>query len=280
MKHVVLVPAWRRPDMLHACLLRLAEVAHDDVRVLVSLDRGHDPACVEVVRAFAGRLPELGLRITPEHPYPGNSFNVLTGLAECRAAGADLVHVVEDDIFVARGYFAFHEALHSAAPDAFAVSACRNQNGEGRGAAYRHPSYQSLAVSLRPEVVARCTVHATADYFADMVGYCRRTFPGSAIPPGHAEQDGLINRVREEAGGMTVYAARPRAYHAGFHGYHRNGVPLTAGTVEERARRILAMTSEELNARAGHFKDHEAINLGECLPVEPEVEALTWLTSE
>lgn len=278
MKHTVLVPAWRRPDMLYACLLRLSRCAPDSTSVVVSLDRGHSPECVEVAEEFAGSLPGLRLRTVPRHSHHGNSFNVLSGLAECLEMNPDLVHVVEDDVFVSDGYFDFHEAMHEVDWNAFAVSACRNQNGEDRGHAYRHPSYQSLAVSMRPEIVMRCAAYATPDYFTDMIGYCRRMFPRSAIPAGHAEQDGLINRVRESMDGETVYTSRPRAYHAGFYGYHREGSRLMEGTTEERARRLLAMSSEELNRRAGAIKDHEVVDLDERLSTEPEREALSSRT--
>jgi hypothetical protein len=106
-----------------------------------------------------------------------------------------------------------------------------------------------------------------------MVGYCRRTFPGSLIPPGHAEQDGLFNRIRERQSGVTVYPERPRAFHAGFYGYNRTGRKLS-GSIERRSEKILSMTSEEMNAMAGLMKDHEVIDLDENLPVDEVREAL------
>jgi hypothetical protein len=108
-----------------------------------------------------------------------------------------------------------------------------------------------------------------------MVGYCSKVFTSSIIPSGHAEQDGLINRIRESMGGRTVYTNRPRAFHAGFHGYNRPGTQLAGGTVTDRAERILSMTSEEMNALAGDLKDHEVIDLEENLPPDPEQEALS-----
>jgi hypothetical protein len=264
--------------MLHACLTRLEAAASDGVTVVVSLDRGSDPECKAVTEAFSRRIPAIYIRVMHHHRFRGNSHNVLSGIKDCLQLGGDLLHVVEEDILVARGYFKYHEAMHQVAPDAFAVSACRNQNfsGPSNEAAYLHASYQSLGVSFRSEIADRITPHDHALYYRDMVGYCRDTFPGSAIPPGHAEQDGLINRVREASGGRTVYAVRPRAFHAGFHGYNRPGEALTGGTVEERSARILAMTSEEMNAHAGEIKDHEVIDLDEDLPTTAEEEALTW----
>jgi len=275
-KHTVLVPAWRRPDMLHACLSRLEVAASSDVSVVVSLDRDYDPDCRTVAEIFSRRFASIYLREMNPHSYRGNSYNVVSGIADCLKMGGNLLHIVEDDVFVSRGYFRFHEAMHEAAPNAFAVSACRNQNQikPVEAAAYLHPSYQSLGVSMRPGIAEKVAEHDTPLYYGNMVGYCSKVFTGSIIPPGHAEQDGLINRIREARNGRTVYANQPRAFHAGFHGYNRPGTQLTEGTVAERAARILAMTSEEMNALAGELKDHEVIDLEENLPVEPEREAL------
>jgi hypothetical protein len=280
MKHVVLVPAWRRPDMLHACLTSLEGAATDAVTVVVSLDRDNDPECKRVAEKFARRLPSLYLRVMPYHRYRGNSYNIVSGVRDCLQLGGELMHIVEEDIMVARGYFRYHEAMHQAVPDAFAVSACRNQNHKGPepAAAYLHPSYQSLGVSFRTDVAERVTEHDTPLYYGHMVSYCGRVFPGSAIPVGHAEQDGLLNRLREESGGRTVYTSRPRAFHAGFHGYNRPGESLSAGTLEERSARILSMTSDEMNALAREMKDHEVIDLSEDLLTAPEVEALSSAT--
>lgn len=266
--------------MLHACLTRLALAADENVAVVVSVDRGGSTECQQVAKEFRTRFGDLHLRHVPNHPYRGNSRNVVSGLKDCLRMGGDLVHVVEDDIMVALGYFRFHEAMHAAAPDAFAVSACRNQNLEGGtspAAAYRHDSYQSLGVSMRPETVARVVMHDKAAYYGNMVAYCQATFPTSVIPPGNAEQDGLVNRIRENLGGVTIYADKPRAFHAGFHGYNRKGRELT-GSVEERSARILSMTSEEMNQMAESIRDHVVIDLDEDLPTAPEEEALKWPT--
>ncbi|QJD53620.1 glycosyltransferase [Streptomyces phage Kela] len=275
MKHTVLVPAWRRPDMLHACLTRLSKAVTDDVHVIVSLDRKGTLECRQVAESFSTAFADIYLRVMHHHQFHGNSYNVLSGLGDALKVGGDLIHVVEDDIMVSLGYFAFHEEAHLAAPDAFAVSACKNQNlqGEPPAAAYRHPSYQSLGVSMRPENVEKAVVHNKPVYYGDMVNYCKRNFPGSLIPPGHAEQDGLINRVRERERGVTVYPAQPRAFHAGFYGYNRTGTKL-GGSIERRSAKILSMTSEEMNAMAGLMKDHEVIDLEENLPAGPVREAL------
>lgn len=276
MKHTVLVPAWRREDMLHACLTRLSKAANEDVTVVVSLDRRGTPECREVVEAFSKEFGNIYLRVMHFHPFHGNSYNVLSGVKDALKLGGDLIHVVEDDIMVSLDYFEYHEAAHEAVPDCFAVSACRNQNlqGDPPAAAYLHPSYQSLGVSFRPEIAERAAQHNKPVYYGDMITYCKRMWPWSDIPPGHAEQDGVFNRIREAADMKTVYPEAPRAFHAGFYGYNRTGTKLV-GPVEERSAKILAMGSDEMNAMAGLMKDHEVIDLDERHPVEPVREALT-----
>lgn len=266
MTDVVIVPAWRRPGFLAATLRRLLAADDGTVRYLISIDRRADRMVLDIARQFVLRL---GLtRATwahRAHAYRGNSYNVLTAYAEAVALGPELVHLVEEDIFVGADYLDFHRSAHRLAPEAFAVSAARNQNAYGDpdpdpGAIYLHQSYQSVAVSFRPDRLAEVIPHMVPAYFRDPVGYCRRTWPRSAIPAGHAEQDGLIHRIIEASGARVAYAARPRAYHAGFHGYHRKGARLV-GTPDQQADQLLAMDTAALNAAAHSYPDHQAVDL-------------------
>jgi hypothetical protein len=147
----------------------------------------------------------------------------------------------------------------------FAVSSCRNQQfatdpPPADDAVYEHGSYQSLGVSFRPERLEKIVPHAIPAYFMNPVGYCHRRWPKSRIPAGNAEQDGLIHRIIEAEQGTTGYPFSPRAYHAGFVGYHRKGLTLQ-GTAGGRADRLLAMTSDDLNKAAHSFPDHVAVDL-------------------
>lgn len=271
---MVVVPAWRKPDFLAATLHRLAlaeDSCNENVGYLICVDRHPHPEVLEVAWQFRDeRRPGLVLVKKRHHEYHGNSFNVLTGLIDAlKLPGADLIHVVEDDIFVGLDYFTYHRAAHELDPEAFAVSACRNQNQSAVGSfdpgvVRAHASYQSLGVSFQRRILYRLASYAQDGYFRDPVGFCRAVFPDSRIPAPHAEQDGLLNRIRESHGLKTVYPDVPRAYHAGFVGYHRAGDALTEGSAAERGQRLLAMDAEELNRRAeGPWKDHETISLDE-----------------
>lgn len=265
MNEIVLVTALNRPDFLHACLQRL-EQAESCPSVVLSLDRGHTPNVRKVAEDFRSRHPDTRI-LTPQHAYKGNSYNTLHAYQYAIFQGADLIYLVEDDIFIGQDFFAFHRAAHELAPGCLAVSACRNQFYPvsedpltDDSAVYTHLSYQSLGVSFRPAVLEKVVQHAGHLYFSNPVVYCKAYFPNSQINPANAEQDGLIHRIGEVEELPTVYPYSPRAYHAGFHGYHRRGLPV-AGTIPERAQKLLAMTSEDMNKRARSYPDHVTVDL-------------------
>lgn len=267
MTELVIVTAWKRPDFLSAALQRLLLADDGQQRYRVSLDRLHTRECAMVADAFKRQLGTRAQVRRRQHRYKGNSFNVLMSYREAVPLAPDLVHLVEEDVFVGADYFEFHRQAHQLAPDAFAVSACRNQQfppevnpPDDEGAVYTHVSYQSLGVSFRLEPLAQVVQHARHGYFARPVAYCRQVWPHSAINPNNAEQDGLIHRMIEASGRPTVYPFSPRAYHAGFVGYHRKGASLE-GTVEERAETLLGMTTAELNTAAHSYPDHVAVDL-------------------
>lgn len=273
-RHLVVVPAWRKPDFLWATLNRLAladDFCNEKITYLISADRQPDPEVLEVAWQFReDRPPATVLVKKRNHEHPGNSYNVLSSLIEgMKVPGTELVHVVEDDVFVGLDYFTYHHAAHELMPEAFAVSACRNQNDTASGSGdpglvRAHRSYQSLGTSFRRSILHRLSSYAQDGYFKDPVGFCQAVFPDSRIPAANAEQDGLLNRIRESHGLKTLYADVPRAYHAGFVGYHRAGKALTEGTAAERGAILLAMDSAEMNRRAEDpWKDHETIDLDE-----------------
>jgi len=279
---IVIVPAWRRPAFLLATLRRLeiAAEAELDVQLWITLDRRHDAATAKVAHDFQARHGRARVQVLRRtHPYRGNSYNVLQAYREALTVRPDLIHLVEEDVLVGADYFAFHRAAHKLAPDVLAVSAARNQNfphdpEPDPSALYLGSQYQSVAVSFRPWQLSPVLEHATSAYFSNPIAYCQRRFPRSRIPRGNAEQDGLINRVVEQQArvsegrsGHVAYAALPRAYHAGFVGYHRRGETLT-GTVEQQADRILTMTTAEMNTAAHSYPDHQVVDL-DARPGEP-----------
>lgn len=275
MTQVVIVPAWQRPEFLRACLYRLSVADRPHIHYLISLDRGYTPGVAQVADNFrasiTGGLHRVTVLRRTRHPHRGNSYNVLEAYRRAHAMAPSLIHLVEEDIFVGADYFEYHEDAHRMHPHAFCVSAVRNQAWPpgteppvDDTAVYAHTSYQSLGVSFRPDTVRQFLPHAKPAYYRDGGRYLRSVFPHSSIPAGHSEQDGLINRVREQQGAATIYPWSPRAYHAGYFGYNRRGHwngPGADGSIDERADALLRMSAEQLNVRARHYPDFTTIDL-------------------
>jgi len=280
---IVIVPGWRRPGFLEACLRRLHACDQPDLLIWVGLDRGHDQASLDVARRWAAAWPGRYEILASQHLYAGNSHHLLCAYERAldHRPQPELIHLVEEDVFIAAGYFAFHAQVHALVPDVFAVSACRAQMflqvgpdpAPHPGRVSLAPRYQSLGVSFRPAMLAAIRPHLVRGYFANPVGYCRVAFPNSVLPAANAEQDGLLDRLVEATGTMVAYPWTPRAYHAGFVGYHRSGLVL-AGSPQEQADRLLAMGEDELNAAAYSYPDHATVDLDAA--AGPITEVAAW----
>jgi hypothetical protein len=271
MREIVIIPAWRRPDFLTACLSRL-DLSDDGERLyLISLDRKHTAPVVEAADSFAGILGPKRVRIVKrEHNYDeSNSFNTLRAYGDAVEWGADLIYLVEDDVFTGLDFFTAHRQAHELLPDVFAVGGCNFFPGTDPAALNIQYPYHSLGVSFRPDVLKEHVLpHATVRYFANRSRYCEEKFGSS----GHWDQDGLIEAVRRSTGRRFAVMDVPRAYHAGYTGYSRVGNHFlkpeeTCRThIVEAAAKLLRMSSADLNARALFDKDHQTVDLSAPRP--------------
>ena len=263
-KDIVIIPCFQRPEFLGACLHYIQQADHWDEHLYYFCVDNHrsrvnqyDPEVLEVIKAFPG-LSAIDIR--KPHSAHGNSLNLLEGYKTARnrlakEEGSNLIYLIETDIFISKSYFTFHRNAWKTGNPYF-VSACRNQNagapvGDEVDQVYTHQSYQSLGVSWKPSHLDRIIPHATLKYYLHMGGYCRQHFPRSSKADTHTEQDGLIGRVVERDNLVGMYPFVPRAYHAGYVGYNRNGKRVDKRLpLQERIDQILSMSEEEMNSRA------------------------------
>jgi hypothetical protein len=245
-RDVVLIPCWRRPEFLWHCLENLTQAdGIEQLQVIFRPDHGHDPAILEVISEFAARLADSEVDVPPRCPYrrTKQSANVLTGYLLAAARARAYVFMIEEDIIVARDFFRWHYAVQAAEPELFCSLSTRNTNrvvpaNDDPRLYYRTTlDYCSLGVCFERSVITQLIApHVRREYFQDPSAYCARHFPSSQVGAGYVEQDGLIRRVQEAQGERRpiAYPYRPRAYHAGFIGYHRAG--RLEGSLRERIR--------------------------------------------
>jgi hypothetical protein len=272
---IVNVIAWRRPDFLHATLIRLAIADEPHLHYRINIDHEPDERIYPAITEFAGKIGGTRVELIERGPHhnQGPTRNIVHALHESMAYDADFVHTIEDDIFIAADYFAYMRSAHELYPRAFCATAYTPQpkadfTEADHGAAFLKPYAPTVAVSYRRAQLERILKWMTLDYPEDMVAYNAKTFPGHPCGPAEwAGIDGTLGRVRRKLNGQTVYPVVNRAYHAGYiyapcageacghdttrdginNGPHRHGTELT-GTIEERARKLLSMRADELNA--------------------------------
>lgn len=273
---IVIIPCWRRPAHLAALLTTIWQAYYyDGNRYMFSVDRGHDPEILDVIREWRCRRRRLEVSVTiREHDFKGTACNILSAYDEARQlaekTGDNQIALLEEDLLVARDIFDFYyEAWHAAERPA-AISACANQNMPGpligdaapERLLYKHDSYQSIGIAHSVDFVTRICEHATPAYYSNQTDYCRRELFGCGVPNWHASQDGLIARVLRRSHLATIYPIIPRAFHAGWHGLNRAvGRPLDLPW-REAAEKILTMTADQMNELADpSFRDIAPCNL-------------------
>lgn len=280
---MVIVPLHTRPAFAMACLTRLYMAAEKDTSLHfhIAIDSAPNPEVVEIAEEFVRRVGrDRATIVRRRQSFRGNSYNVMTSYKEVINSGAEIIHLVEEDVLIGGDYFDYHRQVRRFAPGAFSVCACRNQfwpidagPPEEEDAVYLQGAYQSIGVSFTPDKLAHVVKHAVMAFFVNPLAYLRRNFPNSALKDAYREQDGLIYRISEAGECVTAFPCVPRAYHAGFSGYNRAGAPLP-GTTEQQARRILSMTADELNAQARSYRDYQTISLD--APRAPVTRTLKW----
>ena len=266
MQNITLIPAWRRDDFLQVTLDYIKEATGADRNLYVFLvDRGFHTEVVEVIKSFP--LEKL-IRFAPQHRYRGNSYNLLEGykyaLQLAKTRKSELIYLVEEDIWVGKDFFDYHEKVQSQFP-CFCASAVRNQNDDRKHpdepeSVYYHMGYQSLGVSFKLDSIAKIVEHATPALYQNMLRYVKTHFPNSKYGNMWTEQDGVINRIAERNPVHSLYCYSPRAYHAGFVGYNRRGTALE-GSREARVAKLRSMSDKEMNDLAGEYKDITRCNL-------------------
>lgn len=285
MNGIVVIPVHTRPEFLQVTLDFVEKADHaDQYHYLFQCDAGFSVENIGIIDKFS--LPHTTNTCFHKRTVGGNTENILRGLLVALLYTVEhpeyIVHVLEEDIWVGRDYFTFHEAMHKQfAPEA--VSACANQFLSVRppnepSSVYASRDYQSLGVSFKDKLLQRILVHARPSYWDKPHQYLNTLFPDSKFGHLFVEQDGLISRIIEDKNYKVIYPYTPRAYHAGYYSYHRIGEP-PIGTLEEKINHLRNMTDTEMNNRS-QYKDIKSCFLGGYDVTEFTLkEFLPWTTS-
>lgn len=228
MRDCVIVPTYKRDDLLWVCLEAI-RAANPLIPIHVFPDRG---TSVERVCAEFDAIEHL----TIEHSYHGNSYNVMEAMKWAYQAGFEVVYVIEDDAIIHPSFFEWSRSALESHTDAFAACGWQYSPNAiiGDGPDLLMPWYLSVCAAIPRKSLYKIVQHARVEYYAKMKDYLAHAYPTShRRHSAHFEQDGLVLRVCEGSSQRCVWPRRPRATHIGFTGYHMPGKPLE-GTLEER----------------------------------------------
>jgi hypothetical protein len=246
---ILLVPCWRRPEMLWHCIDNICKAEGiEAMHVVFRPDSGFDPDNLAVIREHAKRLPSHEIQPAPRCPYRRTklSANILLGYLDAAARARRHVYMVEEDIMVGRDFFRWHAAVHAQRAGLFCSIAVRNHNREVHtpddpdGYYLSSGDYCSWGVCFDVAVIReRIAPHVNLAYLRRPKRYLRGRFARSKVSLGFVEQASLLRRIQELDSLPIAYPATPRAFHAGFYGRNRPGT--IEGALQERVRRLDGM---------------------------------------
>ncbi len=267
-RDVVLVPCWRRPEMLWHCLDNLCRAEGiEQLHVVFRADSGHDPDNLTVIRSFAARLASFEIQSAPVCPYRRTrlSANILLGYLHAVAAARRFVFLVEEDIMVARDFFRWHQGVHARRTDLFCSIGVHNHNrrtappADPTGYYLSHADYCSWGVCFDRAVLLQwLPQHVATAYFSHPKRYLRRHFVCSRVALAYVEQAGLIRRLQEGSAQPIAYPAVPRAFHAGFYGRNRAGS--LGGSLRERVRQLQGLIYDRAAMRRLALSEQYALD--------------------
>jgi hypothetical protein len=225
MREVILVPTYKRPEHLFCCLKRIRQI-EPEIQVCVFPDHctANDEDTEIAMRHHRNKNTQVFA--VPDHDYHGNSYNALEALRWAYNEGFDRVFYVEDDVMVHPDFFAWHRGQHEMWPRIFATMAwIFNRHAPITEDVMFQPWYYAIGTCFARKKLELVVQHANPKYYADMVGYVERVFPGSQLntPFGiqHYEQDGLIQRVLDVDKTQTISPGITKCSHIGSFGYNR-----------------------------------------------------------
>lgn len=234
MKELVVVPTFLREALLWLCLEAIRRES-PDMPIYVFSDRGARSRDLHFAAANFG----VSLTVRPQHGRYGNSWNLLDALCWATKRDVDIVHLIEDDTILHRGYFDWaRKALANQTEGTKLVPAavCGRIASpnipnwyESPCASWNASHLRSALSHLRPEYLDATTRHEMQRILDEKI------FPNSKYKHGGAEQDGFFVRAIEHHRWATLFPPKPLATHLGFTGYNcppaRKG---PEGTFEQR----------------------------------------------
>src|ERR1700690_484205 len=256
MREIVLLPTYRRPEMLFYCLTLIRHF-EPKIQIAVFPDRGTrgEKEFQNVMDCFDREIT-VDMQV-PEHDYYGNSMNTMEAFRWAFNSGFDRIFYVEDDVMIHADFFKWHRQIHEEYSEDMNLFASMawvfNHYAPITQDVLIQPWYYSVGTCFARKKLELIVQHATPRYYKDTPGYIDKVFHGSALNSpmniSHYEQDGLIQRVLDLDKSQTITSGMARCTHLGAFGYNKGWEKRSdffgeAKTFEERVARISKLVGD------------------------------------
>lgn len=251
--HVCVIPVWRRPDILGACLSAItADRGHKKWAFLFSVDRGADVANHPLIAALGATKQVVR---QPNHPYPDKTYNILAGLkVAAKLPAVEKVMLLPEDYIVLPGYFDWHADTMSAfRPPAWSVTALERVEST-----IRTITQPAACTTWSIDTIRAALSRYPESYFLFGDTFRKKVWPTFA-QKGVSFDQLMAELAAKNAVDPSMQIWRSPgnalAYHVGFYKepsspaglrWHRETDAMTFGRKVERIR---GMTADELNER-------------------------------
>jgi len=224
MRECIVIPTYRRTELLYCCLRRL-RMQDSTVPIFVFSDRGETSYDLEKTCAEF----DVTLILQSKHGFHGNSYNSGEALKFAYNCGYEFVTYVEDDAFCKPDLLAWTREQHEMWSDIFCSCGwVFNHHLTIEEQIYFVPWIYIPQFSIRREKLKLIAEHLNPLYYQDMWAYIQKHFRENklnALYPDvvHYEIDGLIQRIIMEGTAQVVWNGIGKVEHMGMAGYNRGG---------------------------------------------------------
>jgi hypothetical protein len=277
MRECVLVPTYKRIELLFCCLKRIREF-EPNIPIHLFPDRG------TWKDAFIHRLHILfdaKIHIVADHDLYGNTYNLMEAYKWAWHAGYEYIYMIESDVMVHHDFFSWHRKMHEEYREEGLFASMGwifNRHAPIAEGELFQPWYYSIGVCFHRAQLASVILHATPSYYCDMAGYVRTHFKDSPLNDpqniAHFEQDGLVQRILDREKMQTVSPGIAKCSHMGFvrsygdEGAGRGYEYLFDGRTDfmERVERIEQLIADPYERAAFFGKDIVSREIGREIP--------------
>jgi len=179
-------------------------------------------------------------------------WNILHSLQAGYETGKEFIFHVEEDIFVAPGFFEWHWNAHES--DNYFVT-CGRRHGHHH--AMPKDFYSNPGTAYRRKSLELVIPHINDDYFKNTEKYVDKHWPQYKGMDGSLD-DGMIRKIQRSVNGKVLCAEPRVCVHSGFHYYNRLPQYRNNGTTIQEKIQILREMLSKINREDRYTSDFES----------------------